>query len=324
MKSLAEMLCAKNKIDKVFFVACGGSYAAMYPAKYFLEQESKALTRISLMNAGEFVCEPPAVLDSNTLVILISHAGETPETIEAAKLAKAKQCHTVGFTFEAESSLGQCVDYVITYEFARSGYYVKHNTRNYKAVKVLELCFELMRLLENWEYYDDATASLAKFDEIVQKGRKKAEEPAEKFAARFSNETFIYTLGASATWSSAYIESLCILMEMQWIHSACIHSGEFFHGPFEVVEKGVPFIVFTGIGEGKKMDKRLLSFLERYEAKTEVIDAEFYGANQFDLHNAKYFAPLLLTNVIDVYNTKLSEKRNHPMLTRRYMWKVSY
>ena len=30
------------------------------------------------------------------------------------------------------------------------------------------------------------------------------------------------------------------MMEMQWINSGSFHSGEFFHGPFEIVDKDVP------------------------------------------------------------------------------------
>ena len=39
MEKMVRMLLEKRKIDKVFFVACGGSLAAFYPAKYFLERE---------------------------------------------------------------------------------------------------------------------------------------------------------------------------------------------------------------------------------------------------------------------------------------------
>ncbi|HDI5756895.1 TPA: phosphosugar isomerase, partial [Salmonella enterica subsp. enterica serovar Paratyphi C] len=34
----------KGGVKYVYYVACGGSYAAFYPAKAFLEKEAKALT----------------------------------------------------------------------------------------------------------------------------------------------------------------------------------------------------------------------------------------------------------------------------------------
>ena len=46
MKDIIEDILKKRKINKVYFVACGGSLAAFYPAKYFLEKESKTLARV--------------------------------------------------------------------------------------------------------------------------------------------------------------------------------------------------------------------------------------------------------------------------------------
>lgn len=37
-------------------------------------------------------------------------------------------------------------------------------------------------------------------------------------------------------------------MEMQWLDSTSVHSGEFFHGPFEVTDKDTNFILLMSIG----------------------------------------------------------------------------
>ncbi len=49
--------------------------------------------------------------------------------------------------------------------------------------------------------------------------------------------------GQRPSFGAAHQESICILLEMQWINSASIHSGEYFHGPFEITETGTPFIL---------------------------------------------------------------------------------
>ncbi|MCP6199192.1 SIS domain-containing protein, partial [Klebsiella pneumoniae] len=38
----------------------------------------------------------------------------------------------------------------------------------------------------------------------------------------------------------------------------------------------------------------------------------------------EYFCGLLHNCVLDVYNLALATARNHPLTTRRYMWKVEY
>lgn len=56
----------KGGIKHVYYVACGGSYAAFYPAKAFLEKEAKALT-VGLYNSGEFINNPPVALEKMPL-----------------------------------------------------------------------------------------------------------------------------------------------------------------------------------------------------------------------------------------------------------------
>ncbi len=52
-----------------------------------------------------------------------------------------------------------------------------------------------------------------------------------------------YMRGSGPSFGAAHQESICILLEMQWINSASIHSGEDFDGPFEITEPGTQFIL---------------------------------------------------------------------------------
>lgn len=72
-------------------------------------------------------------------------------------------------------------------------------------------------------------------------------------------------MATGANYNVAYTTTTCILMECQWIHSNPIHSGEFFHGPFEVVDKEVPFLVLVGVGREREMDERAVDFLKNME-----------------------------------------------------------
>ena len=87
------MTKAKADLDKngglkqVIFVACGGSFASSYPARFLLNQESSI--RVQGYNSSEFVNATPKNVDKNTLVIGTSTKA-TAETVEALKVAKAK------------------------------------------------------------------------------------------------------------------------------------------------------------------------------------------------------------------------------------------
>ncbi len=103
------------------------------------------------------------------------------------------------------------------------------------------------------------------------------------------------------------------------------HSGEFFHGPFEIVDKDVPFILLMNEGSTRPMDARALTFLKRFEAKTTVVDALDYGLSSVIPKTViDYFNPMLITAVFRVYAEELSYARQHPLTKRRYMWKLEY
>ena len=115
------MTKAKADLDKngglkqVIFVACGGSFASSYPARFLLNQESSI--RVQGYNSSEFVNATPKNVDKNTLVIGTSTKA-TAETVEALKVAKAKGAVTIGLSGYADSLTAQTADYYVTYYHA--------------------------------------------------------------------------------------------------------------------------------------------------------------------------------------------------------------
>lgn len=319
MEKMVRMLLEKRKIDKVFFVACGGSLAAFYPAKYFLERESKALVRIGWHPANEFVHDTPKALDQNSLVILCSHQGTTPETVEAGRLAREAGASTVVFTYAPGSAITTLGDHVVVYSWGERQVYSRK-----KESLCLRLVMEFLHQSEGWSHYQESMAAFDLYDEIVAKAKEGCLADAQRFAQSNRDERMIYTVGCGASWGAAYMESICILMEMQWIHSACIHSGEFFHGPLEITDQHTPFLLFLSDGPCRELDERVLRFLEQYGRKIYTIDARRMGLDAIDPAAVEYFCPLLQSAVVDVYNQALAEVREHPLSMRRYMWKVAY
>ena len=87
----------KGGIKNIYFVGCGGSLGALYPAKTFMEKESRTL-RSAWINSNEFVHSTPADFGENSIICMACHKGNTPETIEAAKLGKEKGAAAVSYT----------------------------------------------------------------------------------------------------------------------------------------------------------------------------------------------------------------------------------
>ena len=115
------------------------------------------------------------------------------------------------------------------------------------------------------------------------------------------------------------------MMEMQWVNSGSFHSGEFFHGPFEIVDKDVPFILLMNDGKTRPVDARALTFLHRFDALTTVVDAKDYGLDKYVPASVKeYFSPILIDGILRLYAEAIAEERKHPLTLRRYMWKLQY
>ena len=78
-----------RKFSNVYYVACGGSNALMYPSQYFLDTHASKLFS-EYLNAAEFIRRSPKALGENAAVILCSQEGATPETVNACRFAREK------------------------------------------------------------------------------------------------------------------------------------------------------------------------------------------------------------------------------------------
>ena len=162
------------------------------------------------------------------------------------------------------------------------------------------------------------------FTQAFGGAQQQVQADARHFAEAWKTEKVIYMMGSGPSFGAAHQESICILLEMQWINSASIHSGEYFHGPFEITETGTPFILLKSSGRTRPLDDRAIRFIERYQGKLQIIDVEKVGIDALHASVREYFCGLLHNCVLDVYNLALATARNHPLTTRRYMWKVEY
>ncbi|MGK0552199.1 SIS domain-containing protein [Enterococcus faecalis] len=318
-KEIIAEIVSKKEVKQVIFVGCGASKADLYPAKYFLDQSAKQL-RVSHFTANEFNHATPVSVDEQTVVISASLGGTTPETVEANAVAKDKGATVISLTRSVDSPLTKDADYVIYHRFAEN-YAAKLEKTGY----ALQLAVELLNQVEGYEHYDKMMAGFDKVYDLAETSAESARKDAKKFAQRFKDDKVIYVMSSGATHEVAYSTSICLMMEMQWINSGTFHSGEFFHGPFEIVDKDVPFILLMNDGRTRKIDARALTFLERFDTKTEVVDALDYGLSAYiDADVLDYFNPFVITAVFRVYAEELSYARQHPLTKRRYMWKLTY
>lgn len=318
---ISEILSArkdKGGVKQIYFVGCGGSLGALYPAKNFVERESMAV-KAGWISSNEFVHSTPRDFGENSILVVACHKGNTPETIQAAKLGREKGAAVIVLTWLEESEIIPYAEYSVFYTFGDH-----KDIAGEKTMCALYAAAELLHQTEGYENYDLFMEGADRIDGIVKRACSHVEKKAAAFAKEYKDDKVIYTMGSGAGYGAAYMESICIFMEMQWINSSSIHTGEFFHGPFEITDTETPFLVQVSEGSTRPLDERALKFLKTYAKRIEVVDAKDLGLSTIDGKVVDYFNHSLFNNVYPVYNKALAAERQHPLTTRRYMWKVEY
>lgn len=307
-------------IENIYFVACGGSLATLYPGKYILERESAKVSTGSY-SANEFYHDPPARLGKNSLVVLNSQSGGTAETVNAARLAAERGALTAAFTTTPGSPLEKAVDHVL--------YYYDDPVNPYPMIlsiypEVYMLVFAVLDALEGSSKAADIQDAMQKLQDTckgVAAGHKAA---AREFAAKHRTEPLIYTIAAGLNCSISYVLTNCAFMESIWIDSSPLHAGEFFHGAFEAVDKDTAVFAFVGIGPTRPLEERAVEFLQRFTNKLTVLDAKSFDLDNMAEWTRPYVAPLVLNNLAGSYCNELSYLKGHPMSSRRYMGVEKY
>lgn len=316
---IESIIKEKGTIRDVFFVACGGSLVDLYPGFYFISQES-ATMHAAWLTSKELVAAPPKHLGSDSLVIVCSHSGKTPESVEAAKTACARGAAVISLTHNTESPCNDQEFYPYIYEWSEDA-----DEIDKPQGVVLSILNELMYAQEeDYKLYDLIKDGFTKIDMIIKEAMKKVLNATWLFAEYYHDEPYLYILASGASYSQAYGFAICSLQEMQWMDCCYLHSGEYFHGPFEVTDADHLYIVMAGTGKNRVMDERAISFISKYSRKLEVIDAKDYGMDVIDAAVVEYFEPMLFYKMTVAYRTALQDKRRHPLDMRRYMSVVEY
>ena len=124
IKAAVEAVKARKEVNEVYFVACGGSQAVLMAGQYMFDKESSIPSHV--YTANEFVYDTPKRLNENSVVISCSHSGNTPETVEATKLARSKGALTICLSNLEGSPLWEAAEYPVHYDWALVSHYGCH------------------------------------------------------------------------------------------------------------------------------------------------------------------------------------------------------
>ena len=324
VKQVMGQVLAKMKsnggVKRVVWIAAGGSFGGFYPAHYFMEHESKQIPS-QMFTSNEFNFATPPYVDGSTLAVICSMRG-TAETCVAAQTAKKLGATTIGLYVE-ESLLTETCDYNIKYDSIALDESV---TERVNSSVGLSIAMNLVSMTEGYEHFEQAMNAFAQVDDLYHKAVVATTPLAQAWAEQNKDEKTIYVMGSGPAYGSAYIFSICNIEEMLQIDSPTINSCEFFHGPFEVIDKEKSVFQLVSVGRVRKADERAVTFLKKYGGeKVYLLDGNELGLDQLDETGAEYFNHIVFSPILNNgYMRQLSYATGEDFNTRRYMWQVEY
>lgn len=317
VSEIKEKLAPKGGLKHVYFVACGGSKAAIFPGLYLLQSEAKTFSATTY-TSNEFVHATPKELDERCVAVICSLKA-TPETVKAVETANAKGAITIAMTGSMETGMAKVGQYVVVYSNGAPQDYSNSNQ-----ACSLRIGFELLHQIEGWDKYDKAMDAYQYINEIVDEAKKECLPAAQAWAEKEKDEPVFYVLASGSNYGVAYSMCCCHFMEMQWKHAVCLHTGEYFHGPFETTDKKLPMVLIMGEGRTRALDERCLKFLNTYAENFIVIDFKELNKGRIDPDVVEFFNPVVLIPIERYYVFQMSQVTGHSMDERRYMYKVEY
>lgn len=318
LKVALDAVAAREAVREVYFVACGGSHALLMSGNYVIDSVARTISS-QVITSAEFLARAPKRLGSSSIVVVCSLEGTTPETIAATEYARKSGALTIAFTRAEGSPLNLASEFTILHAFDPLTI-----TPDHAAPLLIQLAFGILKVRENHPGLPAIENVIPKLAKIVDDAVARHKEGIVAFAKSYKREATIYTMASGSNYGTAYAFTICLLQEMLWVNSSAINSGEYFHGPFEITDFDVPFILLVGLGNARKMDERALAFAKKYSERLLVLDAKEFGIEAVAGEYAEYFTPVLFNTVLRHYAVKLADDRGHPLTVRRYMWREEY
>jgi glucosamine--fructose-6-phosphate aminotransferase (isomerizing) len=247
-------------IPRIVMVACGTSWHACLIARYAIEQ--LAGIPVTVEYASEFRYLAHSDL-RGTITIAVSQSGETADTLEAARAAKAAGSrvlgvvNVVGSTLARESSSGI---------YLRAGPEIgvastKAFTSQVAVLLLLALYLGRARGLGNGEIRK-LSSTLERSPELIEEALQ-VEDAVRELALEFHQARNFLYLGRGVSFPVA-LEGALKLKEISYIHAEGYPAAEMKHGPIALIDREMPVVC---VAPSERLFPKMLANVEEVRAR---------------------------------------------------------
>lgn len=247
-------------ITRVVWVGAGGSNGGNYPAQYFMEHEATPRLSPPVTQSNEVVHAHPGVCEREYPGRRRVHAAALRETIVAAEVAHERGAVTIG-VYVDESRLTDVCDYKVQYDSLAVD---ESNMGHTNSAVVMMIAMELVQQTEGYAEYETAMAAFDLVDPIYRKAFDYCQQLAAAWAQQNADRPCINVMAQGPLYGAAYVFSICNVQEMLQIDSCTINTCDFFHGPFEILDKRTSLFQLISVGRQRANDERGIRFVGQY------------------------------------------------------------
>jgi glucosamine--fructose-6-phosphate aminotransferase (isomerizing) len=226
-------------LQRVQIVACGTSYYAALLSKYFIENHARIPVEVDL--ASEYRYRTSTV-NPDTLVIAVSQSGETADTLQAVKSARANGAQTLAVVNVPGSTIAHnCHAESLTKAGPEIGVAsTKAFAAQVTALYLLGLALAQERQTLNQSGLSMLMDELVKIPSLVEKALGLS-ETIERLANRYQQNTSLLFIGRGPQWPVA-LEGSLKLKELSYIHAEAYAAGELKHGPIALIDENMTVV----------------------------------------------------------------------------------
>ncbi|HHD84041.1 MAG TPA: glutamine--fructose-6-phosphate transaminase (isomerizing) [Campylobacteraceae bacterium] len=220
-------------IDLIQICACGTSYNSGLACSYLFERQAKIRTQVEI--ASEFRYKEP-LLDPKTLFVVISQSGETADTLEALKMAKAAGLKTLAICNVDNSSIVREADYTL---LTRAGIEKGVASTKAFATQVMVMWMLSLYLAQHRETMskEQIAAEIEAMRHIpaAVKVDPKLHEKMKRLSKRYLHGHGFFFIGRDLFYPLA-LEGALKLKEISYLHAEGYPAGEMKHGPIALAD----------------------------------------------------------------------------------------
>lgn len=291
-------------INEIKLCACGTSYHAALASSYLFERYSKI--RASVEIASELRYKEPLLL-KDTLFVVISQSGETADTLETLKMAKAAGLKTLVICNVDNSSMVRLADASI---LTRAG--IEKGVASTKAfatqMSVLWMLSLYVAQIRSTLSAEEIRLQLHALREVPKsvKVSDTMHEKIRRLSKRYLHGHGFFFIGRDVFFPLA-LEGALKLKEITYLHAEGYPSGEMKHGPIAMAD---PELFTIALMPRHMLHDKTKSNVEELSARDSTICAisplEFDKADDFimtqdhDHYMLEFFEMLIVLQLLSM------------------------